>query len=132
MRCSALAALVLVSIAPALGQSPGEADARFAFQATPEGVLRLDRRSGEVSLCRSEGVSWACRPAADERPPPNETIQRLERENAELRRRLAEAERAVGRPSQQDLDAAMGALERFLDRTMRAIERWRAPDGQRT
>lgn len=124
-----------VLAAPAFAQN--EADARFALQPVPDGVLRLDRRTGDVSFCRRDGESWACRAVVDDRRALNEEIARLERENAELRRRAERRSFVEGPtmrlPSDAEIDEALGLMERFMDRARRVMERWRnEPPGQRT
>jgi hypothetical protein len=123
-------ALVLVVIAgPALAQDgpPG----RYVLQPVPDGALRLDTATGAVSLCTRAATDWACRAVADDRRAIEAETERLARENAELRRRLAERPGAgrgaplIPRPTERDLDEALGLMERFLERGMGMIERWR-------
>jgi hypothetical protein len=65
-------------------------DERFIYEQVDEGILRLDSRTGEVSLCARADSGWACRIVADERGTLNVEIERLERENAELRKQVAD------------------------------------------
>ena len=44
-----------------------EGDGRFTMTATANGFLRLDTRTGAVSLCVVQGGTAQCRVAADER-----------------------------------------------------------------
>ena len=80
-----IAAVLLISLAagvtPALAERPGESDnGRFTFKEVPEGILRLDGRTGQVSLC-SRITEWACsnekihdprHPRGESRPPINQ------------------------------------------------------------
>ncbi len=61
--------LVLTAVAPARGQEP-ENRGRYAFVPAPEGALRLNTQTGEVSLCSGEGVALACRPVPDTAAAP--------------------------------------------------------------
>jgi hypothetical protein len=66
-----IAAVLLISLAagvtPAFAERPAESDnGRFSFKEVPEGILRLDGRTGQVSLC-SRVTEWACRTLADDR-----------------------------------------------------------------
>ena len=93
-----IAAVLLISLAagvtPALAERPGESDnGRFSFKEVPEGILRLDGRTGQVSLC-SRITEWACRTLADDRTALENEIGRLFDENAALRKQLEEARRA--------------------------------------
>ena len=88
----ALTAVLLSALAagatPALAQRAGEADnGRFTFKEVPDGMLRLDGRTGHVSLC-SKVTEWACRTLADDRTALENEIGRLLDENAALRKQL--------------------------------------------
>jgi hypothetical protein len=74
-------------------------DDRFIYEQVEEGILRLDSRTGEVSLCGRQDNGWACRIVADERGALNVEIERLERENSELRKQLADRTLPTGSAS---------------------------------
>jgi hypothetical protein len=93
-----IAAVLLLSLTaaatPALAQRAGENDnGRFTFKEVPEGILRLDGRTGQVSLC-SRVTEWACRTLADDRVALENEIGRLLDENAALRKQIEEARHA--------------------------------------
>ena len=71
-------------------------DDRFIYEQVDEGILRLDSRTGEVSLCARADSGWACRIVADERGALNVEIERLDRENAELRKQVADRVTVTG------------------------------------
>lgn len=73
---------------PALAQET--APGRYAMTPTNEGMLRLDRRSGEVSLCSNVAGNWACRSVPDDRIALENEIDRLNAENRRLRVELGE------------------------------------------
>ena len=87
----AIAALLLLSLAtgtPALAQgAPETENGRFTFKEVPDGILRLDGRTGHVSLC-SKVTEWACRTLADDRTALENEIGRLLDENLALRKQL--------------------------------------------
>lgn len=93
----AIAAVLLLGLAtnaPALAQGAPESDnGRFTFKDVPDGILRLDGRTGHVSLC-SKVSEWACRSLAEDRTALENEIGRLLDENAALRKQL-EARRSV-------------------------------------
>jgi hypothetical protein len=68
--------------------APESNDSRFSFSRTGEGYLRLDSRTGQVSLCTRRAVGWACNPSPDERVVLEAEIGRLQSENASLKREL--------------------------------------------
>jgi len=86
--------LGLVAAAPAFAEGAPESDnGRFTFKEVPDGILRLDGRTGQVSLC-SRVTEWACRTLADDRTALENEIGRLLDENAALRKQLEEARHA--------------------------------------
>ena len=93
----AIATVLLLGLAagaPAVAQGAAEGDnGRFIFKEVPEGILRLDGRTGQVSLC-SRVTEWACRTLADDRIALENEIGRLLDENAALRKQLGEARHA--------------------------------------
>src|SRR5438270_857476 len=48
------------------GAAEGD-DRRYTFNRADEGYLRLDGRTGQVSLCTRRPVGWACQAVPDER-----------------------------------------------------------------
>jgi len=96
MRAIAVVFLLglVAGVTPALGEGAPESDnGRFSFKEVPDGVLRLDSRTGQVSLC-SRVSEWACRALADDRTALENEIGRLLDENAALRKQLEEARHA--------------------------------------
>jgi hypothetical protein len=118
---SALFGMSLVSAA-ALAQTASD-NGRYSMTPTQGGFLRLDTRSGEVALCRPSGESVECRAAAQERQALDAEIDRLARENAELKSRLASQppSPALAPPSRvrEELDRALEYAESFMRRIMR-------------
>jgi hypothetical protein len=115
---SALPALAL----PALAQTPG----RFSFQPIDGGVMRLDTETGQVSHCTSAGSGFACRSVADDRAVLQEEIDRLRRENEQLRQAAGAAPKpgATGKlalPSEEEIDKAMGLFETMMRRVLRTF-----------
>ena len=69
--------------APAEGE-----DSRYTFNRADEGYLRLDGRTGQVSICTRRPVGWACQSVADERTALESEIARLQAENVALKKEL--------------------------------------------
>ena len=62
----------------------------------PDGVLRLDTRTGTVSICNnSSGAGWACYAVPDERAALDAEIGRLQADNEKLKAQLAAREPTV-------------------------------------
>jgi hypothetical protein len=73
---------------------PDNENGRYALSPIPDGVIRLDTRTGAVSTCSNGGAGWACYAVPDERAALDEEIGRLQTENekskAEVERLKAE------------------------------------------
>jgi hypothetical protein len=136
----ALALALGAFVVPALGQSAPDApkaDGRFSMTPAGEGFLRLDTRTGAVSHCLVTPAGAQCRAGADERAALEAEIDRLTKDNADLRGKLAAAgdQTPGGRlrnalPSQEEMDRAMGWMESFMRRMMRLM-REEPPPGER-
>ena len=64
------------------------ADTRYTFNRVDEGYVRLDGRTGQVSICAQRPVGWACQAMPDERAALEAEIARLQGENATLKKEL--------------------------------------------
>jgi hypothetical protein len=121
---------------PAAAQSPDPDDKRFTLHKVDDGYLRLDGRSGAVSLCTRPDSGWVCRAVPDERSALESEIGRLAAENAELKRTLLDrgaslpglpprppAEVGVGSaaPTESDVDRVVALAERLWRRTLDVV-----------
>jgi hypothetical protein len=64
---------------------PDSENGRFAFNQVQDGFLRLDTRTGQVSVCSKRNAGWACETVPDERTALEAEIARLQRETATLK-----------------------------------------------
>jgi hypothetical protein len=86
----------LGGIAAGAAQSmPATENGRYALSPVPDGVVRLDSRTGAVSTCNNSGAGWACYEVPDERAALDAEIGRLEADNEKLRAELAAREPTV-------------------------------------
>lgn len=101
--------------APALAE---DADvARFALEKTESGFVRLDRKTGALTLCQENDGALTCRMAADERAAYEEDLARLEKRVEALEKSLS-----IGRPlanaeplpSDEEVERSIGIMERFM------------------
>ena len=74
--------------APARCRLPGADDGRYTFHRVQDSFVRLDGRTGQVSVCGREAAGWACRAVPDERTALEEAIGRLQGDNAALKKEL--------------------------------------------
>ena len=120
---------------------PGADDSRHTFHRVGDSFVRLDGRTGYVSVCGREAAGWACRAVPDERVALEETIGRLQGDNAALkkecwrggcrcraasnpirpRRRRAASDKpaespSVKVPSDAELERVMGFIEKVWRR----------------
>ena len=121
--------------------APDGENGRYSMTPIPEGVLRLDTRTGTVSTCTRNGTGWACYAVPDERSAFDAEIGRLQAEVEKLKGQVAAGPTVSGKidealpksdplkkaepkvaegdrkleiplPSDQDLDRAMSFLEK--------------------
>lgn len=138
----ALAALIAISGGLVAAQSaPDSENGRYSMTPIPEGVLRLDTRTGTMSTCTKNGTGWACYAVPDERAAFDAEIGRLQAEVEKLKGQLAAGSTVSGKvdealpksdplkkappkvadgdrkieiplPSDQDVDRVMSFLEK--------------------
>ncbi len=91
--------------------------------------MRLDTETGQVSHCTKAGDSFACRSVADDRAALMDEIERLKRENEQLRRTAGKAPDSPSTgptaklqlPSEEEIDKAMGLVENLMRRMLRTF-----------
>jgi len=121
--------LILVAIFAASASSAAEPD-RYRLEKTPDGYVRMDTRTGEMSLCQERWGELVCRMAADERTAMQDELERLQSDIDALEGRLAEVEALELRvaalensltsriektlPTEEDFNRTMSYMERFF------------------
>ena len=92
MRRSALlfaaGCVLLCGPAAAQGTQPDNEESRFSFFHADDGYLRLDGRTGQVSLCTRRQPGWLCQALPEERSAFEAEIARLQAENAALKKEV--------------------------------------------
>ncbi len=136
MRVMIVAFAIGICALPAAAQSPDADDKRFTLNKVDDGYLRLDGRSGAVSLCTRPDSGWVCRAVPDERSALESEIGRLAAENAELKRTLLDrgaslpglpprppADVGVGSaaPTEFDVDRVVALAGRLWGRTLNVV-----------
>jgi len=81
-----MAGAALVSGAHA--QAPDTEGNRYQFNQVQDGYLRLDLKSGAVSLCSRGTAGWSCLAVPDDRAAFDAEIARLQGENVALKKTL--------------------------------------------
>jgi hypothetical protein len=77
---------LLCSPANPQGAQPGNEDSRFSFFRADDGYLRLDGRTGQVSMCTRRESGWLCQALPEERAAFEAEIARLQGDNAALKK----------------------------------------------
>jgi flagellar motility protein MotE (MotC chaperone) len=124
MRVFALiAAALFVSLAGAQVFAQDDPD-RYTLEKTEKGYVRMDRRTGEMSLCEERAGQLVCKLAADERAAFQADTERLEAAVEALEERVAKLESGLtakldqALPTEEEFEKTMGYMERFLRRFM--------------
>lgn len=128
MRLPLLSLISALLLVPALAQTPAEPplasgeNGRFQMTPSANGFLRLDTRTGAVSLCTVNATNAECRSAADDRAALMAEIDRLSKRNSDLELGAPRSSRpATGLPSKEEAGKAMDLAEEFLRRMMRIM-----------
>lgn len=108
----ALLCATTLSLSPAYAQIVTEplADDQYHVVQIADGVLRIDRQSGEITECRDDGNGWICRLSADDRQAYEAEINRLDLEITRLENdvsRLESAQDEEANPEQSETDPSM-------------------------
>ncbi len=124
-------------------QTPDTENGRYSFSAITDGMLRLDTRTGQVSICARKDASWACNAVPDERSALENEIARLQRENGALKKDMlarglplpggvatvpsADKQRElnlkVPLPSDAEIDRVMSAFEKMWRRIVDMVQK---------
>src|SRR5687767_11461402 len=84
-----ISAISLATLGAAAQPSePDGGDGRFTFHRADGGYLRLDGRTGQVSMCHRRPSGWQCQALPDERSALETEIMRLQRDNGALKKEL--------------------------------------------
>jgi len=134
---SAVFLLTLALASPAVAQvidnsklAPESENGRFTMSPVAGGVMRMDTRTGKISICRQKGDAWACEAAADDRAAYEQEIARLQEKVAKLERELRTGDKTEMKlPSDADVDKAMTFFENILRRFKSMIDNLQREDG---
>lgn len=136
-----LGALTIALTGAASAQEPD----RYRLEKSADGYVRMDTRTGQMSLCRErETGRLVCAPADDEDVVSGKGAQALQMRVDELEARVEELERDVtgdsGLPSDEEFEQTLGFMERFFRSFMDIVREFEsepresepAPDAEET
>ena len=127
MRIRSLAlAFVLFAASPCYaGEDPG----RYIMTIVGDSVWRLDSATGAMSVCGQKLDHWACESVADDSLALKAEVDRLTRENEELKDKLAKAEEKEAEagplpanPSTQFPGLALDEMSDFVNKMIRSLQ----------
>ena len=115
---------------PLLGSASAAEPDRYRLEKTPNGYVRMDTRTGEMSICQEKWGELVCKMAADERTAVQDEIERLQTDMKALEDRLATVKALEDRvaklensltakienslPTEEDFNKTMSYMERFF------------------
>lgn len=139
----AVSALIAMAAFTGVGATDGPSDenGRFTLSPVDGGFMRLDTRSGEVSLCTKKVDAWACEAVKDS----NSTLEALREENQALKNHIKSLEEGMAPnnkstengypteppagsmtklPTEEEIDQAFDYVERMYKKLRDRIERF--------
>lgn len=123
---SIIASAFLVSALsfPAMAQDTD----RYTMEKSDNGYVRMDRKTGEMSICEERSGQLVCKLAADERSAFQDEVDRLQDRLSGLEKRVAEIETASRLnpkallPDEESFEKSLGYMERFFRRFMDIVK----------
>jgi hypothetical protein len=95
---------------------------RYALEKSGTGYVRMDRRTGEMSLCEEHSGQLVCKLATDERIAAQGQTERLQAAVKSLEERVTKLESGLtarldsALPTEEEFEKTMSYMERFLRR----------------
>ena len=120
----ASAFLVSAMSFPAMAQDTD----RYTMEKSDNGYVRMDRKTGEMSICEERSGQLVCKLAADERSAFQDEVDRLQDRLSGLEKRVAEIETASRLnpnallPDEESFEKSLGYMERFFRRFMDIVK----------
>ncbi len=107
------AALLAIGASWAFAQS---GDTRYTLEKTADGYVRMDKQTGEMSLCNEQSGQLVCKLAADERSAFEGEVERLQSSVEALENRVTALEKSKQSylPTDEDVDKSVDTMQRFL------------------
>ena len=104
----------------AMASASAAEDDRYVLEKSGDGFVRMDRQTGEMSNCKSEGEALVCKLAADERTAYQDEIDRLQRSLDTLDQRVVKLENSLTNklesslPTEEEFNKTLSYMERFM------------------
>ncbi|EJN05388.1 hypothetical protein [Phyllobacterium sp. YR531] len=115
--------VVLVAMSFMAGPALAEETTNYSLEKTVDGYVRMNNKTGEMSICHEKLGQLACKVAAEERTLYEEDIADLKARVAKLEDTVA----GIGKlppvvrdnlPSDEDFEKGLNYMEKFMRRFM--------------
>jgi hypothetical protein len=127
----ALRFVLAIALLPAFAWvASAQDEQRYRLEKTDKGYVRMDTRTGQMSICEERSAELVCRVAAEERTALQDEIDRLGNSLKALEERIARLEKAptVGLPTEEQFDKTMTYMQRFFRGFMDMVEEYKDKD----
>jgi hypothetical protein len=119
-----------LSALPALAEDT----VRYSLEKTADGYVRMDKQSGEMSVCKETGGQLVCRLAADERTAYETSTAALAKRLDALEQKVAALDGGAFKPlnalpSEEEFDKTLSMMERFFRRFMGVVKDLESEEG---
>jgi hypothetical protein len=109
------------------GSAFAEDAARFTLEKTADGYVRMDKTTGEMSICTQQSDQLVCRIAADDRVAMEDEIARLDGRLTKLEDKMAAADKSGALsnstlPTDEEFEKSMTLMEKFFRRFMGVVK----------
>ena len=100
---------------------------RYSLEKTADGYVRMDKQSGDMSICKETDGQLVCRLAADERTAYETSTAALAKRLDALEQKVAALEGNPAKPlnalpSEEEFDKTLSMMERFFRRFMGVVK----------
>lgn len=116
------AAAVFLALAVPTGAAAQED--RYTLERTEDGYVRMDTRTGQMSICSERAGQLVCRLAVDDRDALQDDLEALQSRLTAVENRLSALEGvpAAGLPSEDEFEQGLSYMERFFRRFMDMVK----------
>jgi hypothetical protein len=129
-RAIAPALMLSLFALPALAEDT----VRYSLEKTADGYVRMDKQSGEMSICKEADGQLVCRLAADERTAYETSTAAFAKRLDALEQKVAALEGGAFKPlnalpSEEEFDKTLSMMERFFRRFMGVVKDLESEEG---
>ncbi|QPC86754.1 hypothetical protein GA830_08405 [Mesorhizobium sp. NBSH29] len=114
----------LITACLMLGAAQAQEVDRYTMEKSATGFVRMDRKTGAMSICEERAGQLVCKVAADERTALNDEIERLLDRLTALETRVAAMEKTApdALPSEESFEKSLSYMEKFFRRFMGIVK----------